>query len=85
MKRKRAWRALFCLWSVLQITVVFPRLIASGPQEDPSKKRTYDYMNTILSRNTKSLGLKENRALDRLLKQPGIYWAIRAAARHILD
>jgi hypothetical protein len=42
-------------------------------------------METVLSRNTKPLGLKENVVLRNLLKQPAIKWAIRAGIRHILD
>jgi hypothetical protein len=42
-------------------------------------------MSDFLSRNTKPLGLKEDRRLEKLLKQPAIDWAIRAGARHILD
>jgi hypothetical protein len=59
--------------------------ITSSPQNDPAKRANYDYMNTILSRNTKPLGLKEDKALKRLLQQPSIKWAIRAGIRHILD
>jgi hypothetical protein len=42
-------------------------------------------MSTILSRNTKPLGLKEDPELEKLLKQPCIKWAIRAGKKHILD
>jgi hypothetical protein len=55
------------------------------PQGEPPKKTTQDYMGAILSKNTKPLGLIENKALNDYLRQPGIAWAIRAASRHILD
>ena len=58
-------------------------LSSSYPQT--TKKPKYDYMSTILSRDTKPLGLKENIALKKFLKQPNIKWAIRAGERHILD
>lgn len=54
-------------------------------QEFPAKKPKYDYLSSYLSRNTKPLGLEEDQALRRLLKQPKIKWAIRAGMRHILD
>jgi hypothetical protein len=54
-------------------------------QQKESVKRQADYMSDFLSRNTKPLGLKEDRRLEKLLKQPAIDWAIRAGARHILD
>jgi hypothetical protein len=60
--------------------------IASGtahPQE--TKKPKYDYMSTVLSRDTKPLGLKEDIALKKFLNQSSIKWAIRAGERHILD
>ncbi|NIO48092.1 MAG: hypothetical protein GTN73_01440 [Candidatus Aminicenantes bacterium] len=58
---------------------------AANPQDVPVKKPKYDYMSTILSRNTKPLGLKEDPELAKLLKQPGIKWAIRVGKKHILD
>lgn len=58
---------------------------AANPQDVPVKKPKYDYMSTILSRNTKPLGLKEDPELEKLLKQPSIKWAIRAGKKHILD
>ncbi len=58
---------------------------AAYPQDVPVKKPKYDYMSTILSRNTKPLGLKEDPELEKLLKQPCIKWAIRAGKKHILD
>lgn len=58
-------------------------LRASYPQS--TKKPKYDYLSTVLSRDTKPLGLKEDIALKQFLKQPSIKWAIRAGERHILD
>lgn len=55
----------------------------SHPQN--TKKPKYDYMSTVLSRDTKPLGLKEDVALKKFLKQSSIKWAIRAGERHILD
>lgn len=56
---------------------------ALGPQT--TKKTKYDYLSTVLSRDTKPLGLKEDIALKKFLKQSSIKWAIRAGERHILD
>ncbi len=58
---------------------------AANPQDVPVKKPKYDYMSTILSRNTKPLGLKEDPELEKLLKQPSIKWEIRDGKKHILD
>ena len=58
---------------------------AAYPQNVPVEKPKYDYMSTLLSRDTKPLGLKEDLALKKLMKQPSIKWAIRAGKRHILD
>lgn len=49
------------------------------------KKPDYDYMSSILSRNTKPLGLKENLPLRKFLNQPSFKWALRAGGRHILN
>jgi hypothetical protein len=60
----------------------------ADPQNEPAKKPKYDYMSTYLSslsRNTKPLGLKEDLVLKKLMKQPGIKWAIRSGKRHILQ
>ena len=54
-------------------------------QTEPPKKDVSDYMNAIIQRNTKPLGLRDNPILTRLNKQPTISWAVRAVARHILD
>jgi hypothetical protein len=54
-------------------------------QEYPTKKPKSDYMSSILGRNTKPLGLKEDLALRKLLRQPAIRWAVRSGQRHVLD
>jgi hypothetical protein len=56
-----------------------------APQEYPVKKPKSDYMSSILGRNTKPLGLKEDLAVRKLLRQPAIKWAVRAGQRHILN
>lgn len=66
-------------------TAPSPESMPAPPQEFPAKKPKYDYMSSFFSRNTKPLGLKEDLALKKLLKQKGIKWAIRTKIRHILD
>jgi hypothetical protein len=44
-----------------------------------------DYMKDVLRRNTKPIGLKEDKLLQKLLKQSNMKWAIRSGGRHILD
>lgn len=61
-----------------------PQALNPGLQ-DPARKPPTGYMDTFLSRNTRALGLRENKVLTRLMKQPSIAWAIRSAERHILD
>jgi hypothetical protein len=61
-----------------------PQAINPGLQ-DPARKPQGDYMDTFLSRNTRALGLRENKLVTRMMKQPSIAWAIRSAGRHILD
>lgn len=56
-----------------------------APREYPAQKPKSDYMSQILGRNTKPLGLKEDLALRKLLRQPAIRWAIRSGQRHILN
>lgn len=55
------------------------------PQNVQDKKPKYDYMSTFLNRSTNPLGLKIDPELEKLLKQPGIKWAIRAGSKHVLD
>jgi hypothetical protein len=49
------------------------------------KKPEFDYMSSILSRNTNPLGLKDNLPLRRFLNQSSIKWAFRAGGKHILN
>lgn len=63
----------------------FLYLSNSSSHPQTIKKPKYDYMSTFLSRNTKPLGLKENIALRKFLKQSIIKWSIRAGERHILN
>ncbi|UCE22848.1 MAG: hypothetical protein JSV46_11760 [Candidatus Aminicenantes bacterium] len=65
--------------------VFISRSTASHPQNIPDKKPKYDYMSTFLNRSTNPLGLKIDPELEKLLKQPGIKWAIRAGSKHVLD
>jgi hypothetical protein len=57
--------------------------IGKVPQN--TQKQKFDYMSSILSRNTKPLGLKENVTLRKWLNQPSIKWAMRTGGRHILN
>jgi hypothetical protein len=59
--------------------------IPAPPQEFPPKKPKYDYMSLFYSRNTKPLGLKEDQALRKLLRQKSVKWALRTRVKHILD
>ncbi len=54
-----------------------------SPQTE--KKPEFDYMSSILSRNTKPLGLKDNLPLRRFLNQSSMKWAFRAGGKHILN
>ncbi|MHB8054394.1 MAG: hypothetical protein ACYDH3_04010 [Candidatus Aminicenantales bacterium] len=58
----------------------------SDPQEtDPARRPATDYMRSLLSQNTKPLGVKVDKSLQRLMRQPTITWAARSSRRHILD
>ena len=79
-------------FSVAGLLLLLPLAVSLGfqetnpiPQGEEAKRQSTDYMNTLLLRNTKPLGLKEDLAQRRLTRQPNINWAIRATARHILD
>jgi hypothetical protein len=74
------------MWSLgLLLAVLHSQDAAPVRQNEPPKKQANDYMSSVLQRDTNQLGLKEDPALTRLLKQPSIDWAIRASARHILN
>jgi len=75
--------ALFLLQSVLLIVAL--RGFVLPQQTEPGKQQSNSYMDNFLLRDTKPLGLKGDRRLERLLRQPAVKWAIRAGARHILD
>ncbi len=94
--KKKILPGVFFILLLLSLTFTSPSGLSSNglflakstaayPQDVPVKKPKYDYMSTILSRNTKPLGLKEDPELEKLLKQPSIKWAIRAGKKHILD
>lgn len=57
----------------------------SGIALQTEKKPPQDYMQKRLSRDSKPLGLKENKALDTMLEQPHIKWVIRSEIKHILN
>lgn len=83
----------------LLITLLPPVLLAAAlglgqqtppgdrePQEtDPARRPATDYMRSLLSQNTKPLGVKVDKSLQRLMRQPATVWAVRASRRHILD
>lgn len=52
---------------------------------NPAKRPATDYMRSLLSQSTKPIGVKTDKSLQRLNRQPTIAWAARAARRHILD
>lgn len=79
---KKPWRAALGL---ILAAFLHAQDVAPGGQTEPPKKQTNDYMSSVMLRNTNQLGLKEDPALTRLLKQPSVDWAIRASARHILN
>ena len=54
-------------------------------QNNPAVRPGTDYMKDVLRRNTKPIGLKEDKLLQKLLKQSNMKWAVRAGGRHILD
>ena len=93
MRKKIALGVAFFLFMALVLTP--PSTLSSKgvslskdpayPQNVPEKKPKYDYMSTILSRNARTLGLKMDPMLEKLLNQPSIKWAIRAGAKHVLD
>jgi hypothetical protein len=83
MRIRRIWFALVV--SLLFVFFLRAQDVNPGQKNEPPKKSPTDYMSLILSRDTQPLGLKVDRNLERNLRKPSIQWAIRAAARHILD
>lgn len=78
------------LYSVLFLLFLFPFALSTesvSTKEAPqsAQKQKFDYMSSILSRNTKPLGLKENISLKKFLNQPSIKWAMRSGGRHLLN
>ena len=61
-----------------------PEEAVPSPQEFQARKPK-DYMSSFFSRDTKPLGLKEDQALKKLLREPAVKWASRTGTRHILD
>lgn len=72
------------LW--LGLAVLSAALAPAAPaQNDAQIRPRSDYMGQILSRNTKTIGLLQDRTLQRMMSQTGRKWAVRSSARHILD
>jgi hypothetical protein len=89
MKKKLAAGILFALLPLVSTT---PQSQEKPPPEAnppvgtvPAQKPKYDYMSSFLSRDTRPLGLKEDQALKKLLRQRAMKWAVRTGTRHILD
>jgi hypothetical protein len=93
---KKKLLSVFILFILLTLTSTpdsasihaFPGIFAAtstdkAPQN--TQKQKFDYMSSILSRNTEPLGLKENVSLRKWLNQPSIKWAVRSGVRHILN
>jgi hypothetical protein len=51
---------------------------------DPTKRSATEYMRS-LTNSTKPLNIIVDKTLQKLVRQPTIAWAARAARRHILD
>jgi len=94
MKRRLSAGILLCTLSLIPVapqTQDKPAPEAAPPEEavpDPQEfqaRKPKDYMSSFFSRDTKPLGLKEDQALKKLLREPGINWASRTGIRHILD
>lgn len=89
MRYKKVGMILLFLLSVFilsSFTGIKENPLSQTSEESPQtvKKGEYDYMSTFLSRNTKPLGLKENKALKKFLNQSNIKWAVRSGEKHIL-
>jgi len=80
---KKRWRA--ALGLLLAAFLHAQDVAPPGGQTEPPKKQANDYMSSVMLRNTNQLGLKEDPALTRLLKEHSINWAIRSSVRHILN
>ena len=94
MNRRLSVGILLCILSLIPVAPQTPDKPAPeanppeeavpNPQEFQATK-SKDYMSSFFSRDTKPLGLKENQALQRLLRESAIKWANRTGIRHILD
>jgi hypothetical protein len=85
--RARIWR---CKRTAAAVILGLGLLLAPGganraQQNGAANKPGADYMRDVLRRNTKPIGLKEDKLLQELLKQSNMKWAIRSSGRHILD
>ncbi len=65
--------------------LIFGGMDSPAQQNATTARPGTDYMKDVLRRNTKPIGLKEDKLLQKLLKQSNMKWAIRANGRHILD
>jgi hypothetical protein len=59
--------------------------VLQAQENVPAQKPSFDYMSTFLSRNTKPLGLEEDKEVKKLKQQPVIKWAVRSSLRHSLQ
>jgi hypothetical protein len=94
MKKRLSVGVLLCALSLIPVTPQTqekpapeanpPLEAVPSPQEFQARKPK-DYMSSFFSRDTKPLGLKEDQALKKLLREPAIKWACRTGTRHILD
>ena len=84
MKNKTVgWFGPLCC--VLALTSASAPFRAAGRVTFQETRRTQeDYMSALLSRDTKTLGLKENPALQRMLRQPAIKWTVRSIRAQVL-
>ena len=89
MKKKRVLTRVFVpsvlLVAALGLGQQTPPVDNEPQESDPARRPATDYMRSLLSQNTKPLGVKVDKSLQRLMRQPTIAWAARAARRHILD
>ena len=92
MKKKFLWASLVLILLAsafssgsLSTTSFLKTDTSTGKVPQNTQKQKFDYMSSILSRNTKPLGLKENVTLRKWLNQPSIKWAMRTGGRHILN
>lgn len=85
MRKGRVFGGLLVVLSILGLSLWSGREASDSIAPQSVKKPKFDYMSSILSRNTKPLGLKDNLVLRKFLNQPSIKWAIRSGRRHVLN